>query len=407
MRKNVKKLTASALLLALLFGTNPLFAAQSISELKNKQSDINSSIESNKKKLEATSDKKIKTLDDLKAINQNIASTKQTINKLTNDISAKEKEIVVLEDKIKESQAKLERKITEYNKRLVEVYKEGDVKYLDVLFGAEDFNDFLTRYQYIQYINDSDEDLMKEVKEQKAKLQDQQTQVANVKKTLESNRQAKENRKNELAQLGENKQALVTELTSQEKEIQKNIQSMEQASNEIGAQIQAIQAQQAAAAAAAAAAANQGSGSTGSGGAGYDGAYVPANGVLTFPVPSYYGVTSEYGWRGDPFSGGQSFHMGIDLGASMGAPVLAAGDGRIILQEYHWSYGNYVVIDHGNGLSTVYAHMSAFTKPFGSVVKAGEQIGAIGTTGASTGPHLHFEVRVNGQHTQPRGYLGM
>jgi len=66
-----------------------------------------------------------------------------------------------------------------------------------------------------------------------------------------------------------------------------------------------------------------------------------------------------------------------------------------------------VVIDHGNGLSTVYAHMSAFTKPFGSVVKAGEQIGAIGTTGASTGPHLHFEVRVNGQHTQPRGYLGM
>ena len=401
MKKNLKKLTSSALLLALIFGANPVFAGESISELKSKQSNINSSIESNKKKLEATSDKKIKTLDDLKAINQNIASTKQTINKLTNDISAKEKEIVVLEDKIKESQAKLERKITEYNKRLVEVYKEGDVKYLDVLFGAEDFNDLLTRYQYIQYINDSDEDLMKEVKEQKANLQDQQTQVADAKKSLENNRQAKENRKNELAQLGENKQALVTELTAQEKEIQKNIQSMEQASNEIGAQIQAIQAQQAAAAAAAAAA-NQGSG-----GAGYDGAYVPANGVLTFPVPSYYGVTSEYGWRGDPFSGGQSFHMGIDLGASMGAPVLAAGDGRIILQEYHWSYGNYVVIDHGNGLSTVYAHMSAFTKPFGSVVKAGEQIGAIGTTGASTGPHLHFEVRVNGQHTQPRGYLGM
>ena len=401
MKKNLKKLTSSALLLALIFGANPVFAGESISELKSKQSNINSSIESNKKKLEATSDKKIKTLDDLKAINQNIASTKQTINKLTNDISAKEKEIVVLEDKIKESQAKLERKITEYNKRLVEVYKEGDVKYLDVLFGAEDFNDLLTRYQYIQYINDSDEDLMKEVKEQKANLQDQQTQVADAKKSLENNRQAKENRKNELAQLGENKQALVTELTAQEKEIQKNIQSMEQASNEIGAQIQAIQAQQAAAAAAAAAA-NQGSGS-----AGYDGAYVPANGVLTFPVPSYYGVTSEYGWRGDPFSGGQSFHMGIDLGASMGAPVLAAGDGRIILQEYHWSYGNYVVIDHGNGLSTVYAHMSAFTKPFGSVVKAGEQIGAIGTTGASTGPHLHFEVRVNVQHTQPRGYLGM
>ena len=401
MKKNLKKLTSSALLLALIFGANPVFAGESISELKSKQSNINSSIESNKKKLEITSDKKIKTLDDLKAINQNIASTKQTINKLTNDISAKEKEIVVLEDKIKESQAKLERKIVEYNKRLVEVYKEGDVKYLDVLFGAEDFNDLLTRYQYIQYINDSDEDLMKEVKEQKANLQDQQTQVADAKKSLENNRQAKENRKNELAQLGENKQALVTELTAQEKEIQKNIQSMEQASNEIGAQIQAIQAQQAAAAAAAAAA-NQGSG-----GAGYNGAYVPANGVLTFPVPSYYGVTSEYGWRGDPFSGGQSFHMGIDLGASMGAPVLAAGDGRIILQEYHWSYGNYVVIDHGNGLSTVYAHMSAFTKPFGSVVKAGEQIGAIGTTGASTGPHLHFEVRVNGQHTQPRGYLGM
>lgn len=394
MRKIAKKLIASSLLLSLVTLSTSAFAEEkSISELKDKQGNINSSIQANKGKLKATEDKKIKTLDDLRLIKKEISETKDNIKKLSEDIKEKTKDIETIENKISEMQQKLEKKIEDYNLRLVEVYKEGDVKYLDILFGAEDFNDFLTRYQYIQYINDSDQSLMDEIKEYKATLKEEQDKVKQVKADLEAAKQNKEAQTIQLAQMGESKKALISELTVQEKAIQKSIRDMEQASNAIGAQIQALQAQ----------ASRLAQGDV----VGYQGAYVPVGGVLTFPVPSYYGVTSEYGWRGDPFSGGQSFHMGIDLGASSGASVLSAGDGKIILQEYHWSYGNYVVVDHGNGLSTVYAHMTGFAKPFGSIVKAGEEIGYVGSTGSSTGPHLHFEVRVNGQHTNPRGYLGI
>lgn len=394
MRKIAKKLIASSLLLSLLTLSTSAFAEEkSISELKDKQGNINSSIQANKGKLKATEDKKIKTLDDLRLIKKEISETKDNIKKLSEDIKEKTKDIETIENKISEMQQKLEKKIEDYNLRLVEVYKEGDVKYLDILFGAEDFNDFLTRYQYIQYINDSDQSLMDEIKEYKATLKEEQDKVKQVKADLEAAKQNKEAQTIQLAQMGESKKALISELTVQEKAIQKSIRDMEQASNAIGAQIQALQAQ----------ASRLAQGDV----VGYQGAYVPVGGALTFPVPSYYGVTSEYGWRGDPFSGGQSFHMGIDLGASSGASVLSAGDGKIILQEYHWSYGNYVVVDHGNGLSTVYAHMTGFAKPFGSIVKAGEEIGYVGSTGSSTGPHLHFEVRVNGQHTNPRGYLGI
>lgn len=394
MRKIAKKLIASSLLLSLLTLSTSAFAEEkSISELKDKQGNINSSIQANKGKLKATEDKKIKTLDDLRLIKKEISETKDNIKKLSEDIKEKTKDIETIENKISEMQQKLEKKIEDYNLRLVEVYKEGDVKYLDILFGAEDFNDFLTRYQYIQYINDSDQSLMDEIKEYKATLKEEQDKVKQVKADLEAAKQNKEAQTIQLAQMGESKKALISELTMQEKAIQKSIRDMEQASNAIGAQIQALQAQ----------ASRLAQGDV----VGYQGAYVPVGGALTFPVPSYYGVTSEYGWRGDPFSGGQSFHMGIDLGASSGASVLSAGDGKIILQEYHWSYGNYVVVDHGNGLSTVYAHMTSFAKPFGSIVKAGEEIGYVGSTGSSTGPHLHFEVRVNGQHTNPRGYLGI
>lgn len=392
MKQKAKKLIVASLLLSVVTASTPALAEKSIDDLKNKQSSIDSSIQANKDKLKATEEKKIKTLDDLRAIKKEIQETKDSIKKLSGEIKEKAKDIEVIEKKITSMQKKLDKKIEDYNARLVEVYKEGDVKYLDVLFGAEDFNDFLTRYQYLQYINDSDQSLMDEIKAYKAQLKSEQDKVKQVKADLELAKQNKESQTLQLAQMGESKKALVSELTTQEKAIQKSIRDMEQASNAIGAQIQALQAQ-----------ASRAQGAVG----GYQGAYVPVNGVLTFPVPAYYGVTSEYGWRGDPFSGGQSFHMGIDLGAASGASVLSAGDGKIILQEYHWSYGNYVVVDHGNGLSTVYAHMSGFAKGLGSIVKAGEPIGYVGSTGSSTGPHLHFEVRINGQHTNPRGYLGM
>ena len=97
----------------------------------------------------------------------------------------------------------------------------------------------------------------------------------------------------------------------------------------------------------------------------------------------------------------------MDIGAGYGTPVVAYQGGTVIIATYHWSYGNYVVVDHGNGLSTLYAHMSALNVSAGSKVSAGQQVGAVGSTGSSTGPHLHFEVRINGSTVDPAPYLGI
>ena len=139
------------------------------------------------------------------------------------------------------------------------------------------------------------------------------------------------------------------------------------------------------------------------------GADVPYIGADGFCSPIGAGwesrVTSEFGYRRDPFTGETRGHTGMDLAVPTGTPVRAALPGTVIAAQYHSSYGYYVMIDHGNGLSTLYAHNSQLLVRVGQTVEAGDIVSLSGSTGRSTGPHLHFEVRVNGQRTNPRHYL--
>ena len=122
---------------------------------------------------------------------------------------------------------------------------------------------------------------------------------------------------------------------------------------------------------------------------------------MTFPAPSYTRVSSRYGYRSS------GFHGGVDLAAPGGSPILAARAGKVLTATYHYSYGNYVIVDHGGGISTLYAHASKLLVKKGQTVKKGQQIAKVGTTGNSTGNHLHFEVRINGKRTNPEPYIGL
>ena len=130
-------------------------------------------------------------------------------------------------------------------------------------------------------------------------------------------------------------------------------------------------------------------------------------GTLEWPLPLdvYYQVSSEYGWR--TLWGVQDFHLGLDLACACNTNVYAANAGTVLKSEYHYSYGNYVLIDHGGGISTLYAHMNERWVSAGDTVTALQQIGKVGTTGSSSGYHLHFEVRENGSTTDPRGYINL
>ncbi|MDD2494331.1 MAG: M23 family metallopeptidase, partial [Tissierellia bacterium] len=130
-----------------------------------------------------------------------------------------------------------------------------------------------------------------------------------------------------------------------------------------------------------------------------------AGGEMAWPVPGNYRITSYFGGRPDPITGVWSTHRGIDIGASYGSAIVAANDGVVIFTGSHWSYGNYIIIDHGGGISTLYAHNTSLLVRNGDEVSRGEQIATAGSTGYSTGPHCHFEVRINGTITDPLKYV--
>ena len=129
-------------------------------------------------------------------------------------------------------------------------------------------------------------------------------------------------------------------------------------------------------------------------------------GMFAFPAPSYTKISDDYGNRIHPTLGVEKFHNGIDLAAPNGSPILAAYDGEVVAAAYSSSMGNYVMIDHGDSLYTIYMHASALYVSKGDAVTKGQQIAAVGSTGRSTGPHLHFGVRKNGGYVSPWGYLG-
>ena len=128
-------------------------------------------------------------------------------------------------------------------------------------------------------------------------------------------------------------------------------------------------------------------------------------GTFCWPAPSYTRISDDYGWRDHPILGVQQFHNGVDMAAPSGSSILAAADGEVVAASYNATMGNYVMIDHGGGLFTIYMHASALFVSTGNIVSAGDEIAAVGSTGRSTGPHLHFGVRLNGSYVSPWNYL--
>jgi len=130
-------------------------------------------------------------------------------------------------------------------------------------------------------------------------------------------------------------------------------------------------------------------------------ATAPSTGPGSFSWPVSGTITSPYGWRSNPFGGSPEFHQGLDIAAPTGTTVVAAATGTIILAKWYGGYGNYILIDHGGGYSTGYGHLSAIYVSDGQSVQRGQAIGAVGSTGQSTGPHLHFEIRIDGKTVDP------
>lgn len=358
-----------------------------------------SSLKKQAEELESQSSALQSQIDDLEnQVNSKLeekALLEQQISVLSAQIATTEELIAEYDDQIAEVQIELDEARAEEDKyydlfceRIRDMEERGNVTFWSVLFGSTSFTDLLDRISFVSEVMEYDQEILQGLE--------------NARRAVEAAKTALEENKNEQQTAKESLEAQQAELTSTEAAVDAAIAEINSQADIYESQLKEIQAQaedlenQIAQAQASSASRITITSSSSSGSARIN---------MIWPTTSYR-VTSEFGNRSSPTAGASTNHKGIDIGASEGSPIYAAASGTVTEAGYNSSRGNYVVISHGSGVSTVYMHCSALYVSSGQSVTQGETIAAVGSTGISTGPHLHFGVIVDGSYVNPRNYVG-
>ena len=392
MKKKTVTLVASLLCGSIMMATPYWYQAQD-EDLTNQLSNIQQQMtnEANKK---SEAEKTIGTVyEQLHAIQIELDTATAELKQVQAERIQLDQDITKTEAELKAAQARLQSREKVFYKRVRDIYINGRLSYLDVVVGSKDFSDFANRMEMLKRILQSDMDLINTIKIERE-------EIASKKAKLEEDRA----KVLELEKVAQEKQNLINQKKAERQAVLERAMNdrdtAERAYNELmasSASITAMLQQRAAERAAAAAAASQGGG--GGGGA----TWVQGTGQLAAPVNAP--ITSDFGWRIHPIYGTRRLHAGTDFGVDEGTPVHAADGGVVVEAGWISGYGYTVIIDHGNGMSTLYAHNSDVAVSPGQTVSKGQVVSYSGNTGGSTGPHLHFEVRINGEPTDPMGYL--
>lgn len=327
---------------------------------------------------------------EMSELTDKVEEAQSEVDTIQQSIDSKQSEINEAEADIEQTKQEIAERQEGLNDRLRTMYKNGSVGYLDVLLGSNSISEFLNNLEMIQRIYRNDQDTLVELEDQHAVLEEKQTALENEKAELDAEMVKKQEKQEELetsqAALQEKLDALTAEAESISAEIAERQRQLEEQRKQEEAQKQQEDNSSS----------DSSSSSSGSSGVG--------TGQFIWPCNSTY-ITSEFGYRVHPLTGVWTGHTGIDIGCSMYESIYAADSGTVILSGWYGGYGYAVVIDHGGGLSTLYGHNEELYVSVGDKVSQGDVIAGAGSTGWSTGPHLHFEVRVNGECVDPMNYL--
>lgn len=387
-----KRVLSVILALTLSIGCAIPAQASSISETQKKGEEL----QSQKDSAEAEKAALTKQLNDL--IDE--------MDKTTEDINTKQEEIDAKETELIQAQIDENNQYESMKKRIKYMYENGNTQFIEVLLESKSIGEFLNNAEYIAQISDYDRQMLKEFQQTVQDVDDQKTALEGEKTELETLQTQLESKQNEVTTLISEKSDLIGDL---ETAIGENAAKLKALQEE--AEKQARMQQEAAAAANRNNSNNTNNNINNNTNNNTNVTPTPSpsitpngSGRLSNPCPSAY-ISSEFGGRTSPGGIGSTNHKGRDYAAASGSPIYASASGTVTTVSYNGARGNYVVINHGNGLSTLYQHCSAIYVSAGQSVSAGQNIAAVGTTGASTGPHLHFEVWVNSTPVDPRLYL--
>lgn len=383
-----------------------------LADLRAKQAEIQKQSDELEKSIAENKDQ-TKTLVGQKAeIDQEMEMSRQKIENLNEQIQQLNLLIAEKQTELEASVAKEEALQKQYKARLRSMEETGSVSYWSILFKASSFSDLLDRVDMIREIAESDQLMLKQLS---AATQAVETERADLEQQKLDLQQTEDDLAVEQAEL-ETKRAkadtLITQMQAEYASLSDEFLAAEADEAAVREQIKktetdyfnALAKEQAAAAAAAAAANKPSSGSNSSSSSSSGGA---SSGGFAFPLAYSTGVTCAYGPRVHPINGNKSFHYGVDLAAGMNTEIYATKSGTVTGATYGEANGYYVTINHGDGYSSIYAHMTNYVVSAGDSVKQGQLIGYVGTTGWSTGPHLHFEILYNGSNVNPMNYISL
>ncbi|MDD5593374.1 MAG: peptidoglycan DD-metalloendopeptidase family protein [Candidatus Margulisbacteria bacterium] len=337
---------------------------------------IQKELKTSQEKLKLTKEQKQEVLGKLVVITQELKKANRSLNKAKEKIQANESKIGELVVEQKKTEEDLSKKSGKLELRVREAFKNGGLNYLDLLFASQSMSDFLNRLYFFEKVIARDASLIMGVREDLRATRSQQQQLTGRTREIKELAQVIAENKKKIAEQADEKKKVFEELKVRESEYAAKIAELEKSSRELEVMIQRKMAERS-----------------------RSGQKIQSTGELVWPLKGR--ITLRFGARHRL----QGRHTGIDIAAPYGSPIVAADSGEIIFAGWWDGYGKAVVIDHGKGRATVYAHMSRIYPTVGALVAKGQTIGLEGTTGYSTGPHCHFEVRINGVPTNPEKFL--
>ena len=348
-------------------------------ELQSEKEELTNKIEDANNQLSSVQDNINGVTVQLERLNEQIAKYQEELNESNVKVAQTQMSVDAITIELQEAEKKYEHQKNLLEQRMVAMYEAGDTVYLDVLLSARSIEDFLSKFYYLSKMAAYDQKLMKEVSNAKQDIAAKKILLERELAKLTQQKQSNE----KLLITFENTKVLrnnyLNELTEKERAFQERIELYEEDMDALEKEILKV------------ALLNIGE------------EYI--GGEMAWPTPGYATITSGYGMRIHPIFGVNRLHTGVDIGAPLGSSIIAVNDGIVILASYSSSYGNYVMVDHGGGVVTLYAHGSKICVEEGQEVKKGDEIMLVGSTGWSTGPHLHFEVRIGGKTYDPLPYI--
>lgn len=340
-----------------------------LGELNNQIKKLESQLKAGKTE-EKNLNSQIKNLDRL------IKEAEGEIHNLQSEISATANKIRKVQAELEAMQKGIERQNDDMGNRLRSMYKNGDMGILAILLGSESITDFMTNLDMAQKIFENDVEVLEKLEKQHQILKGYREDLEKLKSVLDAKKHQKAEKQNQLESNRGNVSALKAEVAKDNKALERQVDALNEEANALVAEILRLQ--------------------------GND-AYI--GGEMLWPVPASKRITSSFGYRLHPILKVNKLHTGIDIGIATGNNVVASNAGKVIKAAWNNSYGYMVMVDHGGGIVTLYAHNSVLKVKTGDYVTRGQVIALSGSTGMSTGPHVHYEVRVNGEYKNPMNYL--